>query len=161
MITAAGSEPGPGSVSLGAAIRTGCADRGGHGQGQHGMGLGHGGPDTVSGLAISLAERPVRLSGKFLGAAVMNSFQLLMLPRGSAIRGWPWRAVTSPDGQPVPVQQWLVEYMTATAQAPGEPVRAARHADDPPRSRAGPSQSRPDQDHVAPRIGGRLMPSWL
>ena len=71
MITAAGSEPGPGGVGPGAVIRTGCADRGGGGQGKHRMGLGHGGPDARSGLAVSLAEQPVRLSGKFLGAAVM------------------------------------------------------------------------------------------
>ena len=35
------------------------------------MGLGNGGPDTRSGLAVSLAEQAVRLSGKFLGTAVM------------------------------------------------------------------------------------------
>lgn len=35
------------------------------------MGLGDGGPDTRSGLAASLAEQPVRFSGKFLGATVM------------------------------------------------------------------------------------------
>ena len=71
MITVAGSEPGPGGVGPGAVIRAGCADRGGGGQGQHRMGLGHGGPDARSGLAVSLAEQPVRLSGKFLGTAVM------------------------------------------------------------------------------------------
>ena len=71
MITAAGSEPGPGGVGPGAAIRAGCADSGGCGQGQHRMGLGYGGPGTRSGLAICLAEQPVRLSGKFPGAAVM------------------------------------------------------------------------------------------
>ena len=71
MITAAGSEPGPGGVGPGAVIRTGCADRGGGGQGEHRMGLGNGGPDARSGLAVSLAEQPVRLSGKFLSPAVM------------------------------------------------------------------------------------------
>ena len=40
MITAAGSEPGPGGVGPGAAIRAGSADSGGRGQGQHRMGLG-------------------------------------------------------------------------------------------------------------------------
>ena len=35
------------------------------------MGLGYGGPGARSGLAVSLAEQPVRLSGEFLGAAVM------------------------------------------------------------------------------------------
>lgn len=35
------------------------------------MGLGYGGPGTRSGLAISLAEQPVRLNGAFPGAAVM------------------------------------------------------------------------------------------
>ena len=69
MITAAGSEPGPGGVGPGAAIRAGCADRGGRGQGQHRIGLGHGGPGARGGLAVSLAEQPVRLSGEFLGAA--------------------------------------------------------------------------------------------
>ena len=71
MITAAGSEPGPGRLSPGAGIRPGCADGGGGGQGEHRMGMGNGGPDTRSGLAVSLAEQPVRLSGKFLSLAVM------------------------------------------------------------------------------------------
>jgi hypothetical protein len=71
MITAAGSEPSPGGVGPGAAIRAGSADSGGRGQSQHRMGLGYGGPGTRSGLAISLAEQPVRLSGEFLGAAVV------------------------------------------------------------------------------------------
>ena len=68
MITATGSEPGPGGVGPGAVIRAGCADRGGRGQG-HRMGLGYRGPGARSGLAVSLAEQPVRLSGEFLGAA--------------------------------------------------------------------------------------------
>src|SRR6185437_16005881 len=38
---------------------------------QHRMGLGHGGPDARAGLAISLAEQPVRLSSKFLGAPIV------------------------------------------------------------------------------------------
>ena len=71
MITAAGSEPGPGGIGPGAVIRAGCADRGGRGQGQHRMGLGYRGPGARSGLAVSLAEEPVRLSGEFLGAAVV------------------------------------------------------------------------------------------
>jgi hypothetical protein len=71
MITAAGSEPGPGGIGPGAVIRAGCADRGGRGQGQHRVGLGYGGPGARSGLAVSLAEEPVRLSGEFLGAAVV------------------------------------------------------------------------------------------
>jgi hypothetical protein len=71
MITVTGTEPGPGGVGPGAAIRTGCADRGGGGQGKHRTGLSHGDPDARSGLAVSLAEHPVRLSGNFLGAAVM------------------------------------------------------------------------------------------
>ena len=67
MITAAGSEPDPGGVGPCAAIRAGFADSGGRGQSQHRMGLGYGGgPGTRSGLAISLAEQPVRLSGAFL-----------------------------------------------------------------------------------------------
>jgi len=56
MITVAGSERCPGDVGPGAVIRTGCADRGGDGQSKHRMGLGDGGPDTRSGLAVSLAE---------------------------------------------------------------------------------------------------------
>ena len=87
MIAAAGSEPGPGGVGPGAVIRAGCADRGGGGQGQRRVGLGHGGPGTRSGLAVSLAEQPVRLSGKFLGAAVM-------LRSGhrcsTCLIAWPW-----------------------------------------------------------------------
>jgi hypothetical protein len=72
MITVAGSEPGPGGVGPGTVVRAGCADRGGGGgQGKRRMGLGDRGPDARSGLAVSLAEQPVRLSGKFLGAAVM------------------------------------------------------------------------------------------
>jgi hypothetical protein len=71
MITAAGSEPGPGGVGPGAAIRAGCADRGGGGEGKHRMGLGHGGPDARGGLAVALTEQPVRLSGTFPGTAVM------------------------------------------------------------------------------------------
>jgi len=71
MITAAGSEPGPGGISPGTGIRTGCADRGSRRQGQHRMGLGHGGPHARRGLAVSLAEQPVRLGGKLLGTAVM------------------------------------------------------------------------------------------
>jgi hypothetical protein len=71
MITAAGSEPGPGSVGPGAVIRTGCADRGGGRKSEYRMGLGDGGPGARSGLAVSLTEQPVRLSGKFLGTAVM------------------------------------------------------------------------------------------
>ena len=67
MITAAGSEPGPGSVGPDAAIRAGCADRVGRGQSEHGMRLGYGGPGARSGLAISLAEQPVCLSGEFPG----------------------------------------------------------------------------------------------
>jgi hypothetical protein len=63
MITAAGSEPGPGGVGPGAAIRAGCADRGSGGQGKHRMGLGNRSPDTRSGLAVSLAEQPVLSTG--------------------------------------------------------------------------------------------------
>ena len=71
MITATGSEPGPSGVGPRAVIRTGCADRGSGGQGKHRMGLGDSGPDTRSGLAVCLAEQPVRLSGKFLRPAVI------------------------------------------------------------------------------------------
>jgi len=64
---------------------------------------------------------------------------------------------TSPDGQPVRVERRLAEIHDR--YGPGHLVSRsmlARHADDPPRSRAGPSRSRPD--HIAPRIGGRPMP---
>jgi hypothetical protein len=71
MITAAGSEPGPGGIGPGAVIRTGCADRGGGSESKDRTGLGHGGPGARGGLAVSLAEQPVRLSGKFLDAAVV------------------------------------------------------------------------------------------
>jgi len=71
MITAAGSEPGSGGVGPGAVICAGCTDRGGGGQGEHRMGLGHGGPHARGGLAVALAEQPVRLSGQFLSPAVM------------------------------------------------------------------------------------------
>jgi hypothetical protein len=71
LITATGSEPGPGGVGPGAVIRTGCADRGGGCESKHCMGLGDGGPCACSGLAVSLAEQPVRLGGKFLRPAVM------------------------------------------------------------------------------------------
>ncbi len=71
MIIVAGSESDSGGVGPGAVIRTGCADGGGGGQGKHRMGLGNSGPDTRRGLAVCLAEQPVRPSGKFPGAAVM------------------------------------------------------------------------------------------
>jgi hypothetical protein len=54
-ITAAGSEPGPGGVSPGAAIRAGCADSGGRGQSQHRTGPGYGGARIRGGPALSLA----------------------------------------------------------------------------------------------------------
>ena len=71
MITAAGSEPGPGGVGPGAVIRAGCANRSGGGQSKHRMSLGDGGPDASGGLAVSRAEQPVRLGREVLGAAVM------------------------------------------------------------------------------------------
>ena len=71
MITAAGSEPGPGGVGPGAGIRAGRTDRGSGGQGKDRVRLGNCGPDGGSGLAVSLAEQSVRLTGKVLGAAVM------------------------------------------------------------------------------------------
>ena len=69
MITAAGSEPGPGSLSPGAVIRTGCADRRCNGQGKRRVGRGNGSPGIRSGLAVSLAEQHVRLGGKLPDAA--------------------------------------------------------------------------------------------
>jgi hypothetical protein len=71
MIAAAGTEPGPGGVGPGTVIRTGGADRGGGGESKHRMGLGNSGPGTRSGLAVCLAEQPVRLGGKFLRPAVI------------------------------------------------------------------------------------------
>jgi hypothetical protein len=71
MITVAGSKPGPGGISPGAVIRAGYAYCGGGGQREHRMGLGDGGPNARRGLAVCLAEEPVRLSGKFLSPAVM------------------------------------------------------------------------------------------
>jgi hypothetical protein len=70
MITVAGSEPVP-AASAQAVIRTGCADRSGGSKSKDRMGLGSGGPGTRSGLAVSLAKELMRLSGKFLGTAVV------------------------------------------------------------------------------------------
>jgi hypothetical protein len=64
-------EPGPRNVGPGAAVGARCADRSGGGKGEHSMGLGNGGPNVGSGLAISLAEQLMRLRGKFLSAAEM------------------------------------------------------------------------------------------
>ena len=60
-------------------IHTGCADRGGGGQGKHRMGLGDGGPCARAGLAVSLAGQPVRFCGKFFGAAGNALARSLML----------------------------------------------------------------------------------
>ena len=62
----AGFEPGPGNIGPCAAIEARCAYRGPGGKGEHGMGLGNGGPHAGSGLAVSLAEQLMRLRGKFL-----------------------------------------------------------------------------------------------
>ena len=86
MITVAGSEPGPGGVGPGAVIRAGCADSGSGGQSKHRVGLGNCGPDGGSGLAVSLAEQFVRLSGKFPGRggnALVRSLMLLRVSSGS------------------------------------------------------------------------------
>ena len=59
---------------------------------------------------------------------------------------------TSPDGELVPVEQATRrDTSPLRPRAPGEPVNPARHADDPPRSRAGPRPSRPK--HIALRTG--------
>jgi len=63
---------------------------------------------------------------------------------------------TSPDGQPVRVERRLAEIRDRYGSGHLVSLHPARHADDPPRSRAGPSKSRPD--HIALRIGGRPMP---
>ncbi len=86
MITVAGSEPGPGGGGPGSVIRAGCADRGGGGEGKHRVGLGDGGPDARGGLAIALAEQPVRLSNKSLGTAVVLR-SVIDAPRVSS---WLW-----------------------------------------------------------------------
>ena len=78
---------------------------GGRGQGQYCMGLGHGGPGARGGLAVSLAERPVRLSGKFLGTAVMNLFSAARCHLAGLNT---WMDLASRH-QPVRVQQPLVE----------------------------------------------------
>ncbi len=47
------------------------------------MGLGNRGPNARSGLAVSLGQQPVRLSGKFLrpaGNALVRSLGLLHVP---------------------------------------------------------------------------------
>ena len=65
----------------------------------------------------------------------------------------------SPDGQPVQVDRRLAQIHARYGPGPGEPVHPARHADDPPRRRAGPRQDCPDR--IAPRTGGRPVPAWL
>ena len=85
MITAAGSEPGPGGVGPGAGIRAGCADRGSGGQSEDRVGLGSCGPDGGRGLAVSLAGQFVRLGGEFLGAPTGWAAR-----RGPAVWGVPF-----------------------------------------------------------------------
>jgi HD domain len=52
---------------------------------------------------------------------------------------------TSPDGELTPVGRRLAEiHHRYGPRAPGQPVNPACHADDPPRSRAGPRPSRPN-----------------
>ena len=65
---------------------------------------------------------------------------------------------TSPDGELVPVEQRLAEIHDryGSGHLVSRSFLPARHADDPLRSRAGPAKGRPG--HIAPRIGGRLMP---
>jgi len=112
MITAAGSEPGPGGVGPGAVIRAGCADRGGGGQSKDGMGLGNGGSGTRSGLAVSSAKELMCLSGKFPGRGCHAQVQSLLLhvsrPPGSGrdttrgpgdvptVASLPWRQSQAP-----------------------------------------------------------------
>jgi len=86
-ITAAGSEPGPGGVGPGTGLRAGRTDRGSGGQGQHRVGLGNCGPDGGGGLAVSLAEQFVRLSGKFPGRGGNALVRSLTLPRVSSGSG--------------------------------------------------------------------------
>ena len=62
MITAARSEPGPGSVGPGTSICTGCADGSGRGQGKHRMGLGNSGPCARNSLVNCGVVRQERMS---------------------------------------------------------------------------------------------------
>jgi hypothetical protein len=79
MITAARSEPGPGGVSPGAVIHTGCADRGGGGQSEHRMGLGPRRPrhpqwpGRLPGRAAGPPQQPVPQPG---GNALVRSSML-------------------------------------------------------------------------------------
>ena len=78
---------------------------------------------------------------------------------------------TSPDGEPVPAE--TRDPSPVRPRAP-EPVNPARHADDPPRSPAGPRQSRPKRSSFADRkrawtyailtlagTGSNWLPEWL
>lgn len=65
----AGLESASGNVDPGAAVEVRRAYRGGGGKGEHGVGLGNGGPDGGRDLAVALVQQLVRLRGKFLGAA--------------------------------------------------------------------------------------------
>jgi hypothetical protein len=62
-------EPASGNVDPGAVVEVRRAYRGGGGKGEHGMGLGNGGPHASGDLAVSLVQQLVRLRGKYLGAA--------------------------------------------------------------------------------------------
>ena len=76
MITAAGSEPGPGGVGPGAVIRAGCADGGGGGQSKHRMGLGNSAPCARSGrLCAELLDR--RLATRHGNLALYSMLEAL------------------------------------------------------------------------------------
>jgi hypothetical protein len=105
-------------------IRAGCADRGSGSQGKHRMGLGNGSPSARSGLAVSLAEQPVRLSGKFLGAAGNALVRSLMLHVSRRRLGFGCDTthvpVTSPMGAypPPMISVWISAVPTDTLQHP-------------------------------------------
>jgi hypothetical protein len=71
------------------------------------MDLGCGGPGTPSGLAITLAGQPVRLSGEFPGAAAMLRSSTYLVAQAQKVipRTFP---LTIPDG-----------FMPVTATRPG------------------------------------------
>ena len=77
----AGLEPGPGNISPCAAVGARCAYRGGRGKGEHGMGLGNGGPDASSwpgrlrGRAVCAPPRqvPQRGGNALVGSLVLRS----------------------------------------------------------------------------------------
>ena len=140
------SEPGPGGAGPSAVIRAGCAGRGGGGQGKHRMGLGNGGPDARSGLAVFLAGQPVRLSGKCLGTAPGAGTSPAAPFAGMPVADGKSPGMTARAGQePWPAREQHMPVadvepgrrrrLSADAVRPGHDVRAGRSA--APRGRRG------------------------